>query len=108
MIKQFTKEEIINICDTAGICFAPIARPEDLFDDPQLNQGDYGLLETEFPNGEKTKMPRIPLQFGSYDLNKRKDPPATIGADTREVLTALGYDEKNINELAQRKIVAVG
>jgi crotonobetainyl-CoA:carnitine CoA-transferase CaiB-like acyl-CoA transferase len=108
LIKQFTKEEVIEICDTAGICFAPIARPEDLFDDPQLNQGDYGLLETEFPGGEKTKMPRLPLQFGSYDLKKRYDPPAAIGADTREVLESLGYDEIKINELAQKNIVAIG
>jgi crotonobetainyl-CoA:carnitine CoA-transferase CaiB-like acyl-CoA transferase len=108
LIKQFTKEEVITICDTAGICFAPIARPEDLFDDPQLNQGDYGLLETEFPGGEKTKMPRIPLQFGSYDFKKRNDPPAAIGADTRKVLESLGYDESKISELAQNKIVAIG
>ncbi len=108
LIKEFTKEEVIKICDTAGICFAPIARPEDLFDDPQLNQGDYGLLETVFPDGQKTKVPRIPLQFGSYDLKKRNDPPATIGADTRTVLESLGYDENKINELAQKKIVAIG
>jgi crotonobetainyl-CoA:carnitine CoA-transferase CaiB-like acyl-CoA transferase len=108
LIRQFTKEEVIKICDDAGICFAPIARPEDLFDDPQLNQGDYGLLDTEFPGGENTKMPRIPLQFGSYDLKKRNDPPATIGADTREVLASLGYDENKISELAQKKIVALG
>jgi crotonobetainyl-CoA:carnitine CoA-transferase CaiB-like acyl-CoA transferase len=108
LIKQFTKEDVIKICDAAGICFAPIARPEDLFDDPQLNQGDYGLLDTVFPGGENTKMPRIPLQFGSYDLKKRNDPPATIGADTRTVLESLGYDENKISELAQKKIVAIG
>ena len=55
MIKQFTKDEVIRICEKAGICFAPIARPEDLFDDPQLNQGDYGLLETNFPMAKKRK-----------------------------------------------------
>jgi len=108
LIRQFTKEDVIKICDAAGICFAPIARPEDLFDDPQLNQGDYGLLDTVFPGGENTKMPRIPLQFGSYDLKKRNDPPATIGADTRTVLESLGYDENKISELAQKKIVAIG
>jgi crotonobetainyl-CoA:carnitine CoA-transferase CaiB-like acyl-CoA transferase len=108
LIKQFTKEEVIKICDTAGICFAPIARPEDLFDDPQLNQGDYGLLDTEFPGGQKTKMPRLPLQFGSYDLKKRNDPPAAIGADTRKVLASLGYDDGKISELAQKKIIAIG
>ena len=108
MIKQFTKEEVIKICDQAGICFAPIACPEDLFDDPQLNQGNYGLIETVFPNGEKSKMPRLPLQFGSYDLKKRNDPPAAIGANTREMLESLGYDEDKIRQLAEKKIVAIG
>jgi len=108
MIKQFTKDEVIKICDKAGICFAPIACPEDLFDDPQLNQGDYGLLETIFPNGEKTKMPRLPLQFGFYDLYKRSDPPAAVGANTRELLESLGYNKVKISQLAEKKIVTIG
>lgn len=108
MVKQFTKEEVIKVCDQAGICFAPIACPEDLFKDPQLNQGAYGLMETEFPNGQKTKMPRIPLQFGSYDFKKRSDPPAVIGADTRELLESLGYDETRIGQLAGNKIITLG
>jgi len=106
MIRQYTKQEIIDICDKAGICFAPIARPEDLFDDPQLNQGDFGLLETTFPTGEKTKMPRLPIQIGDYDLGKRSDPPATIGAHTREVLESIGYSSEFIRELADKKIIA--
>ena len=108
MIEQFTKEEVIKICDQAGICFAPIACPEDLFDDPQLNQGKYGLMETVFPDGQKTKMPRLPLQFGSYNLKKRNDPPAAIGADTRELLESLGYNEAEISRMAEKKIVTLG
>ena len=106
MIKQYTKQEVIDICDKAGICFAPIARPEDLFDDPQLNQGDFGLMETTFPSGEKTKMPRLPVQIGDYDLGKRSDPPAVIGANTREVLESIGYTSELIRELADKKIIA--
>jgi crotonobetainyl-CoA:carnitine CoA-transferase CaiB-like acyl-CoA transferase len=45
--------------------------------------------------------------LGSYDLKKRNDPPAKIGADTRQVLASLGYDEEQIKELAENKIVAV-
>jgi crotonobetainyl-CoA:carnitine CoA-transferase CaiB-like acyl-CoA transferase len=106
MIKQYTKQEAIDICDKAGICFAPIARPEDLFDDPQLNQGGFGLMETTFPSGEKTKMPRLPVQIGSYDLGKRSDPPAAIGAHTREVLESIGYNSELIRDLADKKIIA--
>ena len=108
LVRQFTKAEIIRICDSAGICFAPIARPEDLFEDPQLNQGKFGLVDTVFPAGEKTKMPRLPLQFGSCDLKKRNDPPAAIGSDTREILASLGYDDNKINELLAKNVVATG
>ncbi len=108
MIKKYTKQEVIDICDRAGICFAPISRPEDLFEDPQLNQGPSPLLETTFPSGVKTKMPRLPLQLAGYDFNKRTDPPAAIGADTRQVLTALGYSVEAIDALAAKNIIAVG
>jgi crotonobetainyl-CoA:carnitine CoA-transferase CaiB-like acyl-CoA transferase len=106
VIKQYSKQEVIDICDKAGICFAPIARPEDLFDDPQLNQGEFGLMETTFPSGEKTKMPRLPVQIGDYDLGKRSDPPAAIGAHTREVLESIGYTSELIRDLAEKKIIA--
>lgn len=108
MIKKYTKQEVIDICDRAGICFAPIARPEDLFEDPQLNQGPGPLLETTFPSGVKTKMPRLPLQIGTHQLIKRSDPPAAIGANTREILAALGYSDADIDALADRKVVALG
>lgn len=108
MIKGYTKQEIIEVCGNAGICFAPIARPEDLFDDPQLNQGIGALLDTTFPSGEKTKMPRLPVRIGNYDLGKRTDPPKAIGAHTREVLESIGYDQKKIRELASKKIITLG
>jgi crotonobetainyl-CoA:carnitine CoA-transferase CaiB-like acyl-CoA transferase len=108
MIKTHTKAAVIEICDKAGICFAPIARPEDLFDDPQLNQGDYGLLETTFPDGEKTKMPRIPIQIGDFDFGKRSDPPAKIGANSREILNMIGLQDTAIDELAEKGIIAMG
>jgi crotonobetainyl-CoA:carnitine CoA-transferase CaiB-like acyl-CoA transferase len=92
MIKQHTKQAVIDICDRADIRFAPIAQPERLFDDPQLNQRDYGLLETTFPNGKKTKMPRLPIQVGLYNFGKRMlpfvrtmgSPPCGVSSTTYE------------------------
>jgi len=108
MLKGLSKQEIVDKCDAAGVCFAPISRPEDLFDDPQLNSGAYGLVETTFPDGKTAKMPRLPLQFGSYDLKKRSDPPSKIGSDTREILTSMGYDTETIDNLAKKNIIALG
>jgi len=108
MIARFSKQEVIERCEAAGICFAPIARPEDLFDDPQLNQGGGGLLETTFPSGVNTKMPRLPLQIGSYDFGKRSDPPAVVGAESRPVLESIGLSSDQIDSLKKKGIIADG
>ncbi|MFQ6607223.1 MAG: CaiB/BaiF CoA transferase family protein [Fidelibacterota bacterium] len=104
MLSRLTKNEIINRCQEAGIPFAPISTPEDLFDDPQLNQG-AGLLKTIFPDGTSTKMPRTPIEYGESDLNLRFNPPDTIGKHTQEILSGLGYSKSEINSLINDKII---
>jgi len=105
LLKGYTKAEIIDLCEKAKICFAPISRPEDLFNDPQLNQGNFGLMETRFPDGTISKMPRIPLQIGDYDFHKRCDPPEGIGMDTKDILAGLGYSPEQIEEMVKNKVI---
>ena len=93
-LKLFTKEEIIKKCDEADIPFAPIARPEDLFNDTQLNEGG-GLLDTTLPDGTQTKLPKLPLVFGDAEFNIRSNPPY-IGEHNVEILTKLGYNADEI------------
>ena len=108
MIKRLTRKQVVENCEAAGVCYAPIARPEDLFDDPQLNQPDHGLLETAFPSGQPVKLPRLPIQMGTFDFGKRVDPPARIGQDTRRLLVSLGVDEKAIDRLAEQGVIVDG
>jgi crotonobetainyl-CoA:carnitine CoA-transferase CaiB-like acyl-CoA transferase len=53
-------------------------------------------------------MPRLPLQIGDHEFTKRSDPPAAVGADTRELLTALGYSGDAIDALVERNVIAAG
>ena len=100
---KLSKTEAIRLCEKAGIPFAPVTRPEDLFEDPQLNQG-AGLLETVFPDGVQTKMPRTPLEMSHHDLGLRLNPPK-IGEQTRDILKDLGYTPERIEELSEAGIV---
>jgi crotonobetainyl-CoA:carnitine CoA-transferase CaiB-like acyl-CoA transferase len=99
-----TKDEVVRRCNEAGIPFSPIARTEDLFDDPQLNEGD-SLLDVELPDGRHTKLPRLPIRIDAYDLGLRLEAPQ-IGEHTYEVLLELGYTEEQIQSLVEAEIIA--
>ena len=104
VFKGMEKAEIVRLCEEAGIPFAPIAKAEDLFDDPQLNEGG-GLVETTLPGGIKTKLPRIPLRIGSHDFGLRSNPPE-VGEGSQELLRSIGISDKEINELKSSGVLA--
>jgi len=79
-----TKADLMAKLETLGLPFAPIARPEDLFDDPHLNaQG--GLVELEMEDGKLAKLPALPISLDGKRLGKRLNPPKA-GEHTDEVL----------------------
>lgn len=102
--KTLTKAEIVEKAEEAEIPFAPIARPEDLFDDPQLNEGG-SLLKVALPDGRHTKLPKLPIFIEGDDLNLRMEAPK-VGAHTLELLQELGYDSTTINQLLETQIIA--
>jgi crotonobetainyl-CoA:carnitine CoA-transferase CaiB-like acyl-CoA transferase len=87
LFKSLPADEIEQRCLGAGLPFALIARPEDLFDDPQLNAND-SLAETLLPGGVSAKLPTLPLRLDGNAFPLRDNPPAA-GAHTREILEAL-------------------
>ncbi len=103
IFKQKDKAEIIRLCEEAGVPFAPIATPEDLFDDPQLNEGG-SLLKITLPSGFRTKLPRIPVRVGSYDFGLRSDPPE-VGEGTIELLKSINISDDEIDELKKKGIL---
>jgi crotonobetainyl-CoA:carnitine CoA-transferase CaiB-like acyl-CoA transferase len=103
MIATLPRAEVIARCERAGIPFSPISRPEDLYDDPQLNEG-LGLLETRLPAGVTTKLPRIPLEMADTDLGLRHNPPA-IGEHSAQLLEELGYSPDEIARLKEAGVV---
>lgn len=101
---NMSKAELMAKCDELGLPFAPIARPEDLFDDPHLNESG-GLAPVTMPgSGVKTKVPALPVQMNGARFTTRLDIPE-VGAHTREVLASLGYDAAAIARLVDEKSV---
>jgi len=91
--------EVTAVCDAAGVPFAPVNRPEQLFDDPHLNAAG-ALVETTLPDGRTTKLPKLPLQMDGKSFGLYREPPA-VGEGAREFLTSLGLTADEIDELAE-------
>jgi crotonobetainyl-CoA:carnitine CoA-transferase CaiB-like acyl-CoA transferase len=101
---KLTKQELMEKCDALGLPFAPIARPEDLFDDPHLNASG-GLTDLTLMNGVKTQVPVLPIEMDGQRFGTRLDLPR-VGEHTRELLTGLGYDDAAIDALIAAGAVA--
>jgi len=98
-----TKQELMDKCESLGLPFAPIAKPEDLFDDPHLNASG-GLTPVTLPDGTKTKVPNLPIEMDGARFGTRLDLPR-VGEHTRELLASLGYREDDVQRLITQRIV---
>jgi len=106
IVAQHTRDELAELFDRIDIPFAPVARPGDLFEDPQLNANGR-MLEVAFSNGVRAKIPRLPVEIGDHDLALRRQAPK-IGEHTAEILAELGLAQAEIDALSKRSIVTVG
>jgi crotonobetainyl-CoA:carnitine CoA-transferase CaiB-like acyl-CoA transferase len=98
-----TKQELMDKCESLGLPFAPIAKPDDLFDDPHLNASG-GLTPITLPDGTKTKVPNLPIEMDGMRFGTRLDLPR-VGEHTRELLASLGYREDDVQRLITQRIV---
>jgi crotonobetainyl-CoA:carnitine CoA-transferase CaiB-like acyl-CoA transferase len=73
--------------DRLNICFSPINRPEDLFDDPHvLREG--GLVGATNANGAPFRVPALPVEWNGESIGDGLKVPA-LGADTAAILSKL-------------------
>jgi crotonobetainyl-CoA:carnitine CoA-transferase CaiB-like acyl-CoA transferase len=101
--RRYTASQLAEMFEAHGLPFAPIARPEELFDDPHLNaSGGLAALTTD--TGEETPVPLLPITLDGKRFRPRSPLPK-IGEHTRALLLDLGYREKEIERLQQRGAV---
>jgi crotonobetainyl-CoA:carnitine CoA-transferase CaiB-like acyl-CoA transferase len=90
-IKRWDVKDLSAKLDALNICFSPINRPEDLFDDPHVLRPG-GLVNNLNTNGTAFRVPALPIEWnGAYLGEGLKVAP--LGADTAVVRAELEREE---------------
>jgi len=100
-LRDYRAADLARIFEDHGLPFAPIAKPEDLFDDPHL-RATGGLVDIVLPDGERagqtTQTTLFPVTLDGARLGVRLQPPP-LGRDTDALLCSLGYAQAQIDRL---------
>ena len=105
LILGFTRAEVVAKLDGTGLPFAPIGRPEEMFDDPHL-AASRGLEPVMLDDGTETRLPTMPILMNGKRPNARAIMPQP-GADSQTVLNALGYGSDEIETLVSTGNVGI-
>ena len=100
--------------EAQGLPYAPIAKPQDLFDDPHL-AATGGLADVVLPQdgagsgagggaSAHAKVPLLPITLGGRRPGVRIDPPA-LGAHGAQLLETLGLSATQIAALTEAGVV---
>ena len=103
LFATYTLDDLAERLEELGLPFAPIRRPEDLFDDPHLRAGG-GLLDMTIPDGGEIALPAMPVSVDGQRPGLFSDPP-DIGQHTVEVLKSIGLSSEDISSLARQKLI---
>ena len=89
--------QTVTICERVGLPFAPILRPDQLFDDPHVNHKG-ATVEVTLSNGVRTQVPTLPFEYGGTRLGLYRDLPQ-IGEHNDAVARELGYSDEALERL---------
>lgn len=103
LFAEFTQDELMAKLEKTGLPFAPIMRPEDLFDDQHLAESG-GLLDMTIPDGGDIALPALPVAIDGRRPGLNYNPPQ-IGEHSAEVLRQIGLPQSKIDDLVSAGLV---
>lgn len=106
LFKGFSQKDLMAKLDDTGLPYAPISKPEDLFEDPHLNAAG-GLVELDLPTGGKIRLPALPVAINGERPGIHTNPPK-VGEHSKTILSSLGVSDKEISELMEAGLVDGG
>jgi crotonobetainyl-CoA:carnitine CoA-transferase CaiB-like acyl-CoA transferase len=96
-------EEWLKIITDAGVPCGPIYTVDKVFADPQVLHREM-VKELDHPKAGKVKVTGIPIKLSDTPGEVETAPPV-LGQHTQEILTELGYSDKDLEKLKQEKVI---
>jgi crotonobetainyl-CoA:carnitine CoA-transferase CaiB-like acyl-CoA transferase len=97
LFKGLTRAEISAKCERARLSFAPVTKPEELFDDPHLATPG-AMVDVTLPDGRTLPVPALPLEMDGQRFGLRRD-IARVGEHSAEIAAELGLSAAAIRDL---------
>jgi crotonobetainyl-CoA:carnitine CoA-transferase CaiB-like acyl-CoA transferase len=94
LFEGFHRAALVEKLEGIGLPFAPIVRPDELFDDAHLTAAG-GLIDVTVPAGAATRLPALPIEIDGSRLGLRVDIPRP-GRDGADILRGLGLSDSEI------------
>jgi crotonobetainyl-CoA:carnitine CoA-transferase CaiB-like acyl-CoA transferase len=103
LFRSYAKTDLVAKLERTGLPFAPIGKPEDMFDDPHL-VASGGLGDVTLADGTRTRLPLLPVELDGHRPTAGGELPSA-GEHTRDVLLSLGLEAGEIDSLAADRAI---
>jgi len=101
-LSEIAAADLAAVFEKEGLPYAPITRPEQLFDDPHL-LATGGLAPITLPGGKASHVPLTPMSFNGQQPPVRTQPPE-VGEHTDELLREIGYSDDQIQQMKSQHV----
>jgi crotonobetainyl-CoA:carnitine CoA-transferase CaiB-like acyl-CoA transferase len=98
-----SRAEIVHRCEKAQLPFAPITKPEELFDDPHL-ACPGAMVEVTLADGRTCPVPALPIEMNGRRFGLRHDVPR-VGQHSATIAKELGYEQPWIDQLVTEGVL---
>lgn len=102
--KNYDKYELTKKLGAAGIPVGPVLDWNEIENDPDLNNDGTIVTIDQGGNRGKFKTIGLPFTMANYQPEYKRAPD--LGENNKEILTALGYDADQIEELVNKGVIS--